>query len=401
MNHTQLERNITLYGFLKIFTKRVFLPLTAIYFVEVGHLSIAQIGVMAVVSAVVSIVAEIPTGYFADRVGRRAALMTGSGIALFGPLTYILYPNLLGAILGTALEALGYSFVNGAGEALMHDTLRALKRSNEYAKIAGRAQSIGLISNVVLISAATFTYKLDKRLPFAFGALAFLALGVVAYAMVEPPRTRRSEILINPLRDLVANLRFIVTRHSFLVFGVIGVLSGLYTSSSDFTNLIIKDLGLAPNLLGFLFGAASLCAATAGFGLHHLKRLSFRSYMLLDVVVDTVFYIAIGLSRNLVITIVAFLVNMAFWRFRNIMYQHYFLLQFENYSHKATLISTINFFSRINEAWLPFMFVGLIHRYSYYQAYHLTGVVGLVLLIPFVLIACYQLQKALPRKVMV
>lgn len=66
-----LEGNILKYNLYKTFTKRVFLPLIAVYLTTIGHVTLAQLGIIASITAVVSLVVEVPTGYFADKVGHK------------------------------------------------------------------------------------------------------------------------------------------------------------------------------------------------------------------------------------------------------------------------------------------------------------------------------------------
>lgn len=375
------ERNVFLYGILKIFTKRVFLPVLTIYLVTVGHLTIPQIGILASVSAIVSLLSEVPTGYFADRLARRTALIMCGILAGIGTLFYAFWPQFPGAVVATVFDALGYSFLSGAAEALIHDTLVALKREHEYPKVAGRAQSFGLMGNVVLVALIPLSYPINPRLPFWFGTLAYLLLIGAALAITEPPRAQTNTV-VSHLKDLVFNLRRFISRYSILLFICIGVISALSTSSYDFTNLIFKDLGLKPSLFGFVFAAGSVMGIIGGFFIHHLRKLSVRTYTWIDTAALSLFFLIAGISRNLPVIIVCFALYMGFWRLRSIMYQHYLLEMFGRDQYKATLISTLNFFIRCNEVWLPAVFVICTARLGYYRSYSLLGITALVVLIP-------------------
>ena len=64
------NRNIKLYIFVRIFAKRVFLPLSAIYFMDQVGFTIQDIGLLAAFYCFIQLLVEVPTGYFADRVDR-------------------------------------------------------------------------------------------------------------------------------------------------------------------------------------------------------------------------------------------------------------------------------------------------------------------------------------------
>lgn len=393
-----LKRNVTLYGFLKIFTKRVFLPLTTIYLVEVGGLNLTQIAILATVSAAVSISSEIPTGYFADRVTRKAALMMVGLLCAISTLILVVFPSFQGALVAIIFEAVGYAFLNGAGEALIHDTLQDLDEVDNYPKVVGRAQSFGLIGNTFLVALVPLTYHIDKRLPFLLGTVAYCTLFLIAYMLVEPPRATRHAVHVNPLTDLLKNLHVFVFRASLPLFFTIGVLGALNFGSSDFTNLVFKDLGINPSLLGFVFASASIVGIIGGYFIHLLRSLSLRSYALIDTAVFSTFFISVGLSRNLYVAIVGFALYMGWWRLRQIMYQYHLLNMYKKTAYKATLISALFFFIRGNEVWVPFVFVAVINSVGFYVGYLWIGTIAAIYLVPSFIFSTWLLQRHLAKQ---
>ncbi len=383
---TPIERNLRLYGWVKLLAMRVYLPVTAVYLVEVGRLTLAQIGLLGTIAAITTLVSTVPTGYFADRFTRKASLQTGTIALTISTLIYVVAPGFPGAILATILAFLGYSFLSGANEALIHDTLAEMGQPDNYVRVVGRAQSFGLTGNIVLVGLIPLTYSLDKRLPFILGTVASLAFTGVVARLVEPPRHGSALRHHNPAVDLYRSLRGFIGRHTLALFMAIGLVSGLYLAGANFNNLIFKDLGLNPSLLGLMFAAASAVAAFGGWYVHHLRRLPLPAYAALDVAVACGFLLAIGISHNLWLGIVAFLINMGFWRFRKIIYQDQLLRRFPGSSNKATLISTMGFFESLNAAWLPFGFVAATDALGFYQGYIAVGVVAiLALTITFIL----------------
>lgn len=380
------KRNIRLYGVIKIFTKRVFLPLTTIYLVEVGGFSIVQIGLLATLSAVVSIIAEIPTGYFADRISRKSSAMIGGAICTSSALTFAFWPQFPGPLLAVCLESIGYAFLSGAAEALIHDTLVHMKQSDNYAKVAGRAQSFGLVGNTILVALVPLSYSINKSLPFIIGALSYMGLVFTASLLREPPRKNLVRLHDNPVKDLILNIRVFVFRSTIIMFMAIGILYGLNGSVQDFTNLIFKDLGINPSYLGFAFAASSIVGIIGGYYIHLLRNISLRTYALLDTFVFCAYTLAIGISHNLTVSIIAFIICMGWWRLRNILYTHHLLKIYKKSSYKATLISTVAFFYRINETWLPFVYVAAIGSVGYYVGYIWIGAISAVILVPLVIL---------------
>jgi MFS family permease len=328
---------------------------------------------LVTISAATSLVANIPAGYFADRTTRRGSMTIATILLAASTLMYVLMPSFPGAILATMLEALGYAFLIGSGEALMHDTLVATGRTDQYVKIMGRAQSFGLIGNVILISLATLTYAVDKRLPFICGTLVVLCFLIVVRTLVEPPVTRSATRTVNAIHGLSKALRTFVHRRTVAFFMILGLMSGIYTAYTPISLLVYKDLGIDPSLFGFLYAGGNLVAAAGGLFVHHLRRLSLLQYSILDAAIGGSAMLLVGLTQSIWVAVGMFLLNMGFWRLRPIIYQDHLLRRFEGHGLKATLISTMGFFHDLNLLWLPIVFMGVTGALGYYDAFIVLG----------------------------
>ena len=118
----RLEKNIGKYSWYKVFTKRVYLPLITIQLVNVGHVTISQVAVIAAASSIISVILQVPSGYMADKWGNKRAIIFGTAVLSISPLFYILSPNFIGGMTAALLFFGGASFTMGATEAFMHDS---------------------------------------------------------------------------------------------------------------------------------------------------------------------------------------------------------------------------------------------------------------------------------------
>ncbi len=333
MDEALLRRNVRLYSWFKVFVKRVFLPLIAIYLVSVGHVTLGNIGVITAVTGFVILLAQMPTGYIADRYTRRSALMTGSLFLVSSVSVLVVWPSFVGGLAASMLSGIGFAFLQGSSQAMIHDSLEACGRKSQYVKVMGRAQAYGLLGNIVLVSLVPMTYAINKRLPFVLGIVAFLILFVISWSFVEPPR-EKNEGSNHAVRDMMLAIRSFISKRTILLFVAIGVVFGLYVAPADYTTLVLKDLGMLPQYLGWAYAASSLLGAIGGYGIGYFERLSFRTFMFLDIAICCGFFVAVGLSRNLLVAVSAFVVALGFWRVRSILYQHYLLEIFKGTRNK-------------------------------------------------------------------
>ena len=255
--------------------------------------------------------------------------------------------------------AIGYAFLSGAMEALIHDSLVTLKRDKDYAKIASRAQAIGLVGNAILISSVPLLYPIDERLPFVAGSLAYFTLFILATLLTEPPKHSVNHTNVIPF---VSAVRQVVNRRSLLFFVFAGFGSAMIMATLDIQNLAFVSLGVEPSTIGILYAIGSLAGAVLGLFVHHLKRLSFHQFASVGVVIYILTYAGFGVFKSLPAVIITFTVSWAFWRYERILYQHYILQTHGQTKYKATLLSVTNNFQQVHEVWLTLLLTGIAQQ---------------------------------------
>lgn len=137
---------------------------------------------------------ELPTGWFADRVGHRASLIAGSAVQVVGMIWCWLGEGVPGLVTATVLVALGDAFRSGADAALVYRTCHALNREDEFQAIEARANAVELGALVALVLTGGF---IVTTWGFAAGWIAETALCgaglLIAMAMIEPPPAAEPE----------------------------------------------------------------------------------------------------------------------------------------------------------------------------------------------------------------
>jgi len=339
----QLERNIGKYSWFKVFTKRVYLPLIAIQLVTVGEVTVQQLAIIAIVTSLVQVVLQLPTGYIADKWGNKVAIVLGCAISAVSPLFYIFMPNFVGGLIAAVLFFGGYSFQSGAIEAFIHDTLVALGKENEYSKVMGRAQSYGLIGNVVLISLIPATYSINHNLPFALGFISLLIMLWLAVSFTYP-KNQSDKKSKNPFTAV----RSIVTPQNIALFIFAGFMAGVANRGAEYRELLYKDIGVSVAIFGVLLALGSIVGAVMGRYVHILDKLKPMTFYLLDLVFMSLCIVVIGISKSPIVAVTGFTLFAGYTRVRLIIFQAK-LLHDIKHAYKATLISALNLFTIIGE----------------------------------------------------
>ena len=161
---------------------------------------------------------ELPTGWFADRVGHRASLIAGSAVQVVGMIWCWLGEGVPGLVTATVLVALGDAFRSGADAALVYRTCHALNREDEFQAIEARANAVELGALVALVLAGGF---IVTTWGFAAGWIAETASCgaglLIALAMIEPPPAAEPQGTGGPARGPSIAIAMVVLPTGLLV----------------------------------------------------------------------------------------------------------------------------------------------------------------------------------------
>ena len=185
----------------------------------------------------------------------------------------------------------------------------------------------------------------------------------------------------------------LLTRKTILFFICAGFAYGLATGTVDVFNLGIIQLGMLPKYLGILYGVTSLVGAVLGLWVHKLKELTFKQYAAFDLFTSLAPFVAYGVFRSLPLAIASFIFNFCFWRYQQIMYQHYVLKTYGTTKYKATIISLISNFRSFHEIWLAILFTGLAKQIGMLPSIG-YGAILPILFLPVLLFSISQFEAA-------
>lgn len=160
-------------------------PIHVLFFQSRG-LSLPAVGAIEALYTVVVLVAETPTGYVGDRIGRRNGLLVGTALTAIGIVGFTLAHSFAAFAAVVALRAVAATFRSGTEQAWLYDTLVEADDEDRYAHVAGRARGIGLGvgAGAALVGAAL--YSVDPLYPWVVEGAAVSLGGAVLLTLPEP-----------------------------------------------------------------------------------------------------------------------------------------------------------------------------------------------------------------------
>ncbi len=210
---------------------------------------------------------EVPSGYFADVLGRRKTLIMGS---ILGTLGFLIYATTSGYYFFLAAEVtlgIGQSFISGADSALLYDSLKSMDRESDYIKYEGRNFTVGNYSEALAGMLGGFIATINLRLPFILQTgIAFLAVPA-SLLLIEPPvsSTRKKPGFIDILAVVkYATITNAKLRYNLIYSSILGTATltmawiyQLYLNSIGFTSYLI---GITHTVLNLIVGTTTLFA---------------------------------------------------------------------------------------------------------------------------------------------
>ena len=167
------------------------IPIITIFWKDQVGMSLTDIMTLQAIFSLAAVVSEFPSGYAADRLGRRTSLLIAAVLGIAGWVAYATGTTFLGMVVAEVVLGAGMAFASGADSALLFTSLQETERVGEYQRWEGRVRATAQASEAMSSALGGYLYSLSPRLPFWLQVpVAVTALGTVM-AMQEGPRAEQ------------------------------------------------------------------------------------------------------------------------------------------------------------------------------------------------------------------
>lgn len=230
-----------------------------ILYLQRQGLSLTEIGLAESAFHLAPVLLEIPSGSFADLVGRRWSLAIGALLVAISTALLFAADSLPMAALALFLNGASYSFRSGADQAWLYDSLG--ERATGFAGILGRLLGASyLVAGAALwigaaLSDSSFTW------PFILTISCSLAAVWLAVGLKEPPKDTVSEH-----HSVLSHLGQVATaiRQRPLIAGML-LLSGMFWTAGTIPGLYLQaafsDRGMSNGSIGLVLGLSMVVTA--------------------------------------------------------------------------------------------------------------------------------------------
>ncbi len=154
--------------------------------------SLWEIGFAESVFHVVSLICEVPSGMFADMLGRKKTLVLGGVLITVYNVIMAFAPNMLCVCLAMGLNALANTMFSGTDSAMTYDSLKQEEKTEDYIKINAKCSQINLLASALGSFASTLEGIL-KYTGFYLLSAAFEFTSMVSHAFMTEPTVTKAQ----------------------------------------------------------------------------------------------------------------------------------------------------------------------------------------------------------------
>ena len=198
------------------------LPVYVLYF-RYYQVTLFEVALSAAVFEASVLIAQIPTGLFADRYGRKLSVIIGFGLYLASGALFIGWRCFEGFIAAEILFGIAEAFISGAGEALAVDSIPEKNRSDGLRSLFARRSRIRIVVISLFMVAAGYLFTINMSVTFYPVLLGGAAGMIVSFFYVANPQSRASEEkigFIEPLKLMVSRIKRAPVLKAVFVLGL-------------------------------------------------------------------------------------------------------------------------------------------------------------------------------------
>ncbi|PSQ28932.1 MFS transporter, partial [Halobacteriales archaeon QS_9_68_17] len=140
-------------------------PIWVLFLTSRG-MSFTQVGALDSAFAAVIVLAELPTGYIGDRIGRRNGLLLSAALGTIGSVGFAFSSSFGPFLLLYSLAALEQTFRSGTEDAWLYDMLDERFDSDQFSAVRGRGKALGQVTGGVAAIAGGALGGIDLALPW-------------------------------------------------------------------------------------------------------------------------------------------------------------------------------------------------------------------------------------------
>ena len=292
MNESTCTRNIRLLYLFTLCVNSVFiLPVILPFYQSQIGLTFHDFLIGESVFAAGLILFEVPTGWIADRWGRKHTMMAGAAWYIVCLYLLMTANSFWDTVVAQGAISLAICLISGANSAFLYDTLLSAGKESDYRRHEGFRFGLQLYGCAFASVVGAYLYTIAPTLPFQV-EMGCLVIGAFCCFLMTEPERHKHIAPHHPLKDMKDTLVYVLAGHRDIA--AIIILMTLVFSTTKIAMWSIQAytslLGLPESYNGWIIAIVMLIGALSGHFSHRIfPRLQGRQvlYAMLALLVVT------------------------------------------------------------------------------------------------------------------
>ncbi|MDK2977390.1 MAG: hypothetical protein PWP52_104 [Bacteroidales bacterium] len=272
----------------------LFMPIVVLFYEDNG-LAMRHVFLLQAIYSVTIVILEIPSGYFADALGRKSTLVIGTIMGFFGFLTYSFSYGFAGFLVAEIILGIGQSLISGADSAMLYDTLQESGKKEQYIKFEGRMVSIGNFAEAIAGVLGGLLAGVSLRYPYYAQTLVSFIGVPAAILLIEPKKQR--EVIKLKINDILKIVKYALYDHKELKWNIIysSVIGAATLTMAWFVQPYFEMIALPVTLFGIFWTMLNLIVGVSAIFAHKIEfKLKQTKTLLWITILIPAGYIAIS-----------------------------------------------------------------------------------------------------------
>lgn len=252
----------------------LFMPTVVLFYQENG-MNMHDIMLLQAIFSITVAIIEIPSGYVADVLGRKNAMIIGTLLGLIGIIIYSFTYGFLGFLPAALCLGMGQSFLSGSDTALMYDSLLSINKEKEFVKYEGRTISMGNFAEAIGFVIGGFLAEISLRTPFYYQIGITFTGCLMALLLVEPNQQKWEKTGNAPWRNIQQIVRYALLENSKLRHYIFySAIIGMGTLSMAWlVQAYFETLQIELQYFGIIGAILNLAVALSAFYAHKIEKM--------------------------------------------------------------------------------------------------------------------------------
>ena len=306
--------NITKAGLVNFFSALYFyLPIATLWYQSKG-LNLTQVGTLNGFMIITIFLTNIPTGVLADKIGRKLSIVIAMMLQVLGEVLFLFSRTFWSFAFVAMIAGLGFSFMSGAFDAIIFDTLNEEGKQDQAQKIIGSIMSLKGLSTVIGagVSSLILSQLTTSRFILAIMmTIVTVSCGlVVSFSLREPRRFQEKNT--GSIKQLFSDsLKLLQENSKLRRLVLLGILTTPFTAYLiSFYQPFFKEILVPGPWFGLAFSIGGFLALLASrYAYYFEKKLGSTIALLLFTLMPGVFFSLMSIAFNPSVAVLLFCLN--------------------------------------------------------------------------------------------